>query len=98
LESTRGVHGGYSLARPADQVSVLDVVTVIEGEVAPVECVAHGYVTGSCQREGECASRGLWLRLKQSIDAVLSQTTLAELVADQSLIDSMAPASAEAGR
>ena len=66
---------------------MLDVVTVIEGEVAPVECVAHGYVTGACQREGECASRALWLRLKQSIDAVLSQTTLAELVADQSLID-----------
>ena len=91
VESTRGVHGGYSLTRPADQISVLDVVTVIEGEVSPVECVSHGYVTGTCQREGECASRGLWMRLKQSIDAVLSQTTLAELVADQSLIDSMAP-------
>ena len=52
-----------------------------------MECVAHGYVTGTCQREGECASRGLWMRLKQSIDAVLSQTTLAELVADQSLIE-----------
>jgi DNA-binding IscR family transcriptional regulator len=74
------------------------VVTVIEGEVSPVECVSHGYVTGTCQREGECASRGLWMRLKQSIDAVLSQTTLAELVADQSLIDSMAPAPAEASR
>jgi Rrf2 family protein len=95
VESTRGVHGGYSLTRPADQVSVLDVVTVIEGEVAPVECVAHGYVTGACQREGECASRALWLRLKHSIDAVLSQTTLAELVADQSLIDAMAPAPPE---
>ena len=60
--------------------------------------MSHGYVTGTCQREGECASRGLWMRLKQSIDAVLSQTTLAELVADQSLIDSMAPASAEPSR
>jgi Rrf2 family protein len=95
VESTRGVHGGYALTRPADQISVLDVVTVIEGEVSPVECVSHGYVTGTCQREGECASRGLWMRLKQSIDAVLSQTTLAELVADQSLIDAIAPASAE---
>jgi Rrf2 family cysteine metabolism transcriptional repressor len=91
VESTRGVHGGYSLMRPPEQISVLDVVTVVEGEVAPVECVAHDYVTGSCLREGECASRGLWLRLKRSIDAVLSQTTLAELVADHSLIDSMAP-------
>ena len=92
VESTRGVHGGYTLSRAPESISVLDVVSVVEGEVAPVECVAHGYVSGSCIREGECASRPLWRRLKQSIDAVLSQTTLAELVADHSLIDSMAPA------
>jgi len=98
VESTRGAHGGYSLARPPEQISVLDVVTVIEGEVSPVECVAHGYVTGSCQREGECASRGLWLRLKRSIDAVLSQTTLAELVADQSLIDLVTSGGADLAR
>ena len=97
VESTRGVHGGYALTRPAIEISVLDVVTVIEGEVSPVECVAHGYVTGTCQREGECASRGLWMRLKESIDSVLSQTTLAEMIADQSLIDALAPVGSEAG-
>ena len=59
--------------------------------------VAHGYVAGTCQREGECASRGLWMRLKQSIDLVLSQTTLAEMVADQSLIDALAPSGPEVG-
>ena len=98
VESTRGAHGGYSVARPPEQISVLEVVTVLEGEVAPVECVAHGYVIGSCQREGECASRGLWLRLKRSIDAVLSQTTLAELVADQSLIDVVTSGGADLAR
>jgi Rrf2 family cysteine metabolism transcriptional repressor len=97
IGSTRGVHGGYALTRPATEISVLDVVTVIEGEVSPVECVAHGYVAGTCQREGECASRGLWMRLKESIDSVLSQTTLAEMIADQSLIDALAPVGPEAG-
>lgn len=91
IESTRGVHGGYRLTRPPEQISVLDVVRILEGEVSPVECVAHDYVSGSCIREGECASRGLWMRLKQSIDAVLSQTTLADLLADHALIDSIAP-------
>ena len=88
VESTRGVHGGYSLTRPADQISVLDVVTVIEGEVSP------GRVRRARLRRPAPASArasapraALWMRLKQSIDAVLSQTTLAELVADQSLID-----------
>ncbi|TMB89789.1 MAG: hypothetical protein E6J45_09795 [Chloroflexi bacterium] len=56
-----------------------------------MECVSHDYVSGSCLREGECASRGLWLKLKRSIDAVLSQTTIAELVADHALMESMAP-------
>lgn len=97
LESTRGVHGGYALSRPPDLVSVLDVVLVVEGEVAPVECVSHDYVSGTCGREGACASRGLWQRLKRSIDSVLSQTTIAELVADQGLIDAMAPEPAHAG-
>jgi Rrf2 family protein len=91
LESTRGVHGGYSLSRPPQEISVLDVVRVVEGEVSPVECVAHDYVSGTCIREGECASRPLWQRLKQSIDHVLSQTTLADMISDHSLIDSMAP-------
>jgi len=91
VESTRGVHGGYSLTRPPEHISVLDVITVVEGEVSPVECVSHDYVSGSCLREGECASRGLWMKLKRSIDAVLSQTTIAELVADHALMESMAP-------
>jgi Rrf2 family cysteine metabolism transcriptional repressor len=91
VESTRGVHGGYCLSRAPEAVTVLDVVRVVEGEVAPVECVAHDYVAGTCIREGSCASRGLWSRLKQSIDAVLQDTTLADLVADHSLVDGFAP-------
>jgi Rrf2 family transcriptional regulator, cysteine metabolism repressor len=91
VESTRGVHGGYALSKPPAEISVLDVVTLVDGEVAPVECVAHDYTPGCCTREGECASRPLWLRLKRSIDAVLSTTTLEELVADHALVDAFAP-------
>jgi Rrf2 family cysteine metabolism transcriptional repressor len=92
VESTRGVHGGYALTRAPELISVLEVVHTVEGEVSPVECVSSDYVTGSCAREGECASRGLWQRLKESIDTVLRQTTLAELIHDQSLLAAMAPA------
>src|SRR4029077_17701827 len=44
VESTRGVHGGYSLSRPPETISVLEVVHALEGEVAPVECVSTDYV------------------------------------------------------
>jgi len=91
IESTRGVHGGYVLAKPPLEITVLDIVTLVEGEVAPVDCLAHGYEPGSCVREGDCASRSLWGRLKQSIDSVLSGTTLAELVADNTLVHALAP-------
>jgi Rrf2 family protein len=98
VESTRGVHGGYMLTRPAADISVLEVVRILEGEVSPVECVASGYVSGTCVREGQCASRGLWQRLKQSIDAVLSETSLADLLNDQAMLDTIAPAELEAIR
>ncbi|HET9051229.1 MAG TPA: Rrf2 family transcriptional regulator [Candidatus Dormibacteraeota bacterium] len=94
VDATRGAHGGYMLARPPLEISVLDVVTLVDGEVAPVECVAHAYEPGSCVREGDCASRALWQRLKTSIDMVLSTTSLAELVTDHSLVDALAPAAA----
>lgn len=91
VQSTRGVHGGYSLARAPEHISVLDVVRIVEGEVAPVECVSADYVTGSCVREADCASRGLWHRLKETIDGVLSQTTLADLITDDRLMAQMVP-------
>ena len=91
VEATRGAHGGYTLARPPAEVSVLDVVTLVDGEVAPVECVAHAYEPGSCVREGDCASRSLWQRLKTSIDLVLSTTSLAELVSDHMLASAFVP-------
>lgn len=97
VQSTRGVHGGYSLTRAPHQISVLEVVRTLEGEVAPVECVSTEYVSGTCHRESECASRGLWQRLKQSIDRVLSEASLADLVHDQSLMEAMAPVEREAG-
>jgi Rrf2 family cysteine metabolism transcriptional repressor len=90
IESTRGVHGGYSLSRPPAEISVLDVVQVVEGEVAPVECLASGYVPGSCSREPDCASRGLWGRLKRSVDQVLRETTLQDLIDDHGLLDELA--------
>ena len=90
--ATRGAHGGYSLTRTPREITVLEIVTCVEGEVAPVECVAQGYEPGACVREADCASRSLWWRLKRSIDSVLEATTLADLLADHRLIAELAPA------
>ena len=81
IEGTRGAHGGYQLTRPPAQVSVGEVVRVLEGAVAPVECLSEDYPPGSCTRELGCLSRPIWQRVKDSIDQVLDTTTLADLCA-----------------
>jgi Rrf2 family transcriptional regulator, cysteine metabolism repressor len=81
IEATRGAHGGYQLARPPAQVSVGEIVRVLEGAVAPVECLAEDYPAGSCALEPGCLSRPIWQQVKDSIDQVLDSTTLGDLCA-----------------
>jgi len=80
VEATRGAAGGYQLARPPGSISVYEVYRAVEGPIALVECADDGYVAGSCEREPLCASRGIWRRVRQAIEGVLSATTLADLV------------------
>ena len=80
VEGTRGVRGGYRLARPPSAITVGDVYRVLEGEVAPVECTAEDYLPGSCLREPVCLSRSIWDRVQHAILAVLDSTTLDDLL------------------
>jgi Rrf2 family protein len=83
VDSRRGAHGGYSLARPAEEISMAEVVAALEGEIAPIECItadADGAVV--CAREGEtpCPTKLLWTRVQGSIVRTLNDMTLADLV------------------
>ncbi len=82
VEGTRGLHGGYRLARAPEEVTVLEIVELMEGPVAPVECLAEGYESGSCSREPECLSRPLWGRLQQAVTEVLGGTTLRDMLGE----------------
>jgi Rrf2 family protein len=79
IEATRGARGGYALAVPPSDVTVGAVIRALEGEVAPVECLAVEYTAGSCVRESVCLSRSVWARVKESVDQVLDSMTLADL-------------------
>jgi Rrf2 family cysteine metabolism transcriptional repressor len=83
VASRRGAHGGYSLARPAELISMAEVVQALEGEIAPIECItadADGALV--CAREGEspCPTKLLWTRVQGSIVRTLTDMTLADLV------------------
>ena len=79
IKSVRGAHGGYRLARPADQISAYDVVTALEGSIAPVECVEENHV---CDGKNVCGTLDLWQRVDQALRDVLGGTTLADLIDD----------------
>ncbi len=80
LVSTRGPRGGVSLVRSPDDVSLDEVIHLLEGSVAPVECVNNPSL---CDRSKLCAVRDVWDDLKKAIDGVLSSVTLSDLVQRQ---------------
>jgi Rrf2 family cysteine metabolism transcriptional repressor len=87
VEATRGLHGGYRLARDPSQVTVGDVVRWLEGPIALVECTTEGYQTGACEREAGCTSCGVWKQVSDAINNVLNTLTLADLIANESYAD-----------
>ena len=85
VTSTRGAHGGYSLAHPATEITMLEVVEALEGQIAPMECF-HESPEGKvlCSHESNsdraCATKLLWTRVQSGVNRALLGTTLAELV------------------
>ena len=85
VTSTRGAHGGYQLARPAEQITMDEVVEALEGQIAPMECfhpTPEGKVLCSHETDGDraCATKLLWTRVQGGVNKALSGTTLADLV------------------
>ncbi len=80
VRSTRGARGGVSLARPPEQIKLSEVLQLLEGSIAPVECIDN---PGICKRSELCVTRDIWGELKQAIDGVLESTTLQDLVERQ---------------
>jgi len=80
VRSTRGAKGGISLARPPEEVRLSEVVQLLEGSIAPVECVND---SGICSRSELCVTRDIWTKIKRAINEVLESTTLQDLVEQQ---------------
>ena len=81
LESRRGKHGGYLLARPPENISVGQVVRLIDGPLAPIACVSQtAYERCSCPDEEHCGLRILMLDVRNAISNILDRFTLADVV------------------
>lgn len=81
LTSTRGPSGGYRLKRQPDEISLLDVVTLLQGPVAPAHC-SGTEDDSDCERIESCGLAGVWSELKTANEQVLGHTTLEAILAD----------------
>ena len=76
LVSQRGAKGGYSLARSADEISVVEMITAFEGPLGITECTTH---PGVCAQESTCHVRDPWTQINGAVTSTLENITLADL-------------------
>lgn len=80
VRSTRGPRGGVALARPPAEIRLSEVMQLLEGSTAPVECINS---PETCPRSELCATRDVWWEVKKAMDGVLASITLHDLVERQ---------------
>ncbi|MHC4849305.1 MAG: SUF system Fe-S cluster assembly regulator [Planctomycetota bacterium] len=77
LESTRGVKGGYSLARESGRISVSDIIEAIEGPIALTDCIDQ--TNRDCLIEESCPCKSNWLRINMAVKAALETIPLEQM-------------------
>jgi len=79
IRPIRGMHGGYTLTRPPDRINLRQVFDVLEGSIAPVQCVDN---PNACPIRDECPTRSTWVEIKSAVADVLEKRTLQSLVTE----------------
>ena len=80
VKSTRGTRGGVLLLRPPEEVILSEVIRLLEGSTAPVECVNN---PEAYPRSDFCVTHDIWSEVEKAIDGVLKSTSLQDLVERQ---------------
>ena len=78
LRAVRGYQGGYMLARDAKDYTVTEILSAVEGSLAPVSCLETPVNT--CPRREGCKTLPLWMNLNRRIQDYLNSITLADVV------------------
>ena len=85
VSSTRGAKGGYVLAKAPADITLLEIVSILEGPICVVDCVG---TPEKCDRSGACVTRGVWGKIETGIKESMAQITLKELVDQQTEAES----------
>ena len=80
VTSTRGAHGGYQLSRSPKNITMGEILRVLEGPIAPMICATEGEMTEICGFLGSCKIKHLWAKVRDAVAHTIDAMTLAELM------------------
>lgn len=86
VRSTRGAHGGYRLARSAEEITIRDVIAASEHSTFDVHCTSHPVEEERCSSSHDCSIRPVWVLLQRRIDEVLSGVRLSDLLMQEAAV------------
>ena len=81
VQSTRGAKGGYGLARPAEAITVREIIAAAELVTFDLHCETHPLDAERCSQACDCSIRPVWVMLQKRIDEVLDGVRLSDLLA-----------------
>lgn len=87
VNATRGTKGGYSLARPAEEIHLSEVIRVLDEDEIEGHCKSYTGVLDSCIHTGDCGIRSVIVGLHEIVQNALENVTLAELVGSEKKVD-----------
>jgi Rrf2 family iron-sulfur cluster assembly transcriptional regulator len=79
--SVRGPGGGYRLAKPADQLTIAEVVTAVDEPLRATRCAGHGSAKGCMKGGAKCLTHDLWEETGRQIQQYLASVSLADVLA-----------------
>ncbi len=89
VESIRGAQGGYRLGRPGNEISVGDILRVLEGSLDAADCPGNGQES-ICENADLCVARFVWKRINESITSAVDSLMLGELIEESRKIQDKA--------
>ncbi|MGA1846140.1 RrF2 family transcriptional regulator [Deferribacter abyssi] len=76
VDSVRGIYGGYIFSKPLTEITLKDVVNIMDGPIKPVDCIDEN----GCEHAKNCGINWIWFELKNLIDNFLEKITFDDLV------------------
>ena len=88
LNSERGAHGGYTLAKAACEISIAEVIAAIEGPIALTECVSS---ESHCDQEVHCVVKTNWERINSAVYHALDEVKLSDMLVHKTHVNGVSP-------